>query len=95
VAEIKYPLMIYSDFLQVNKRLGKPFVLNWWGQDTLFMPAAFLEDLRKADFESLSFFQSLSDVRRTDPKTTSICSPQLNRLSISVRRSATSTAQTR
>ena len=26
------------------------------------MPPAFLEDLRKADFESLSFFQSLSDV---------------------------------
>lgn len=62
--EVKYSLMIYFDSFQVNKRLGKSFVLNWWGQDTLFMPPAFLEDLRKADFEILSFFQSLSDVRR-------------------------------
>jgi hypothetical protein len=26
------------------------------------MPAKYLDDLRKADFDSLSFFQSLSDV---------------------------------
>ncbi|RHZ55558.1 cytochrome P450 [Aspergillus thermomutatus] len=53
--------LVEQGYLQVNKALEKPFVINWWGQDCLFMPAKYLDDLRKADFDSLSFFQSLSD----------------------------------
>ncbi|PGH15382.1 hypothetical protein AJ80_05566 [Polytolypa hystricis UAMH7299] len=48
-------------YIQVNKTLGKPFVLNWWALDCLFMPPKYLDDLKKADSKSLSFFQSLSD----------------------------------
>ncbi|KAI1934180.1 hypothetical protein LOZ65_000093 [Ophidiomyces ophidiicola] len=48
-------------YAEVNKALGKPFVLNWWALDCLFMPPKYLDDLKKADFGSLSFFQSLSD----------------------------------
>ncbi|KAL6834289.1 cytochrome P450 [Trichoderma sp. SZMC 28015] len=48
-------------YLEVNKALGKPFVLNWWAQDTLFMPTKYLDDIRRADAGSLSFFESLSN----------------------------------
>ncbi|KAH8723056.1 cytochrome P450 [Phaeosphaeriaceae sp. PMI808] len=48
-------------YMEVNKALDKPFVLNWWALDCLFMPPKYLDDLKKADFKSLSFFQSLSD----------------------------------
>jgi hypothetical protein len=50
--------------LQHNKAEGKPFVINWWGLDCLFMPPKYLDDIRKASFESLSFFETLSEVRK-------------------------------
>ena len=87
--------LTYRSFLQINKGLDKPFVLNWWALDCLFMPSKYLDDLKKADSRSLSFFQSLSDVRIiTSAFSLGIGLNNKGRLSICGRPSAIFTTQT-
>jgi hypothetical protein len=57
----------------VNKALDKPFVLNWWALDCLFMPVKYLEDIKKCDPASLSFFEILSDVCQDPYREIDLC----------------------
>lgn len=52
-----------TDQGQINKGLEKAFVMKFFGFDYLMLPPKYLQDLKKASLDSLSFNVSFSDVR--------------------------------
>ncbi|OCL14896.1 cytochrome P450, partial [Glonium stellatum] len=44
------------------KGYGKPFALRYWGKQYLVLPPKYLADIKRADKDHLSFFDSISDV---------------------------------
>ena len=38
--------------------------MSWWAKDYLFLPPKYLDDLRRANSDNLSFFKNISDVNQ-------------------------------
>jgi hypothetical protein len=51
---------VQKGYNEVIKRHNVPFTMKWWGLDYMFMPPKYLNDLKRATFEDLSFFQNIS-----------------------------------
>ena len=55
-------VILSTRFDQISKPEQKPFVMNWWAKDYIFLPPKYLDDLRRAENDHLSFFKNISDV---------------------------------
>lgn len=47
---------------QIGKPKQMPFIMKWWAKEYIILPPKYLDDLRRADKESLSFLTNISDV---------------------------------
>ncbi|KAI0182497.1 cytochrome P450 [Xylaria flabelliformis] len=49
-------------YIRIIKRNGKPFIMNWWCIEHVFLPPRYLLDLKRAEFNTLSFSSSIYDI---------------------------------
>lgn len=54
---------VYADERDQYGKKGQTFIAKCFGQDFYFLAPKYLQDIKSASFDSLSFFQVLSDVR--------------------------------
>ncbi|KAH7048238.1 putative cytochrome P450 [Macrophomina phaseolina] len=68
VTPMRYELDKYAlgGYAKINKGQGKPFLMKFFNFDTLMMPPKYLQDLKKASLDSLSFNVSFSDAFNLD-----------------------------
>ncbi|KAI0516999.1 cytochrome P450 [Xylaria bambusicola] len=52
---------VLKGYTQISRVSGRPFWLRYWQRDYLVLPAKYLPDIRRANREHLSFFDSIKD----------------------------------
>ncbi|KAI0390333.1 putative cytochrome P450 [Xylariaceae sp. FL0594] len=59
---LKSARQMEDGYTRIIKRTGKPFVMEWWCIDHVFLPSRYLLDLKRAQLNALSFSRSIYDI---------------------------------
>ncbi|CAI6334293.1 unnamed protein product [Periconia digitata] len=52
--------VVREGYHEIIKKTGRPFVVRWWAKDYIIMPPKYLNDVRGAGWQHLSFFANIS-----------------------------------